>query len=86
MSYTREQVQSIVTETVIEVIGNSSPVLPTSMLDDLNADSLDVVEIIMHLEENFDIFMDSVLKQPDKIGVQWLIEQVWQKLLPTAKG
>ncbi|MCS7166533.1 MAG: acyl carrier protein [Gemmatales bacterium] len=53
----REDIEKRVVETIAEQLGvNRSEVKrETNLLTDLNADSLDVVEIIMQLEEEFQI-------------------------------
>ena len=50
-------VEQRVKETIVETIGVDDPeVIPTaSFVDDLGADSLDAVELLMALEEEFDI-------------------------------
>ncbi len=46
-----------VTELIVEQLGISKEeaVLKASFIDDLGADSLDIVELVMSLEEEFDI-------------------------------
>ncbi len=46
-----------VTDLVVEQLGVSKEeaVLQASFIDDLGADSLDIVELVMSLEEEFDI-------------------------------
>ncbi len=46
-----------VTELIVDQLGVSKEeaVLQASFLDDLGADSLDIVELVMSLEEEFDI-------------------------------
>ena len=46
-----------VTELIVEQLGVSKDeaVLTASFIDDLGADSLDIVELVMSLEEEFDI-------------------------------
>ena len=46
-----------VTELIVEQLGVSKDeaVLSASFIDDLGADSLDIVELVMSLEEEFDI-------------------------------
>jgi len=50
-------IQAKITETVVEQLGvKAEEVKPeASFVDDLNADSLDVVELVMALEEEFEI-------------------------------
>jgi len=48
-----EKVQDIIVEEL--GVEKSSVVMDASILDDLGADSLDVVELVMALEEAFDI-------------------------------
>ncbi len=54
---TREEIQKRVVEIVAEQLGlNNDEVKPDSdLFEDLGADSLDVVELVMGLEEEFDI-------------------------------
>lgn len=54
---TREQIEEKVKEIVVNQLGVSEEEVTTeaSFLDDLRADSLDIVELIMALEEEFDI-------------------------------
>ena len=53
-------VQHRIREIVCEQLGvDAAELLPeASILDDLGADSLDVVELVMALEEQFDITVD----------------------------
>ncbi len=46
-----------VTDLIVEQLGVSrgEVVMKASFIDDLGADSLDIVELVMSLEENFDI-------------------------------
>lgn len=48
-----EKVQDIIVEEL--GVEKSSVVMDASILDDLGADSLDVVELVMALEEAFDV-------------------------------
>lgn len=50
---TFERVKKVLVEQLD--ISEDEVTLSASIIDDLGADSLDVVEIIMHLEEEFDI-------------------------------
>ncbi|MDB4508352.1 acyl carrier protein [Akkermansiaceae bacterium] len=52
-----ENIQDKVTEIIVEQLGVSADqVKPESkMIEDLNADSLDAVELVMAVEEEFDI-------------------------------
>lgn len=54
---TREQIEEKVKEIVVNQLGVSEEevTVEASFLDDLRADSLDIVELIMALEEEFDI-------------------------------
>jgi acyl carrier protein len=49
--------ESRVTDLIVEQLGVSreEAVLNASFIDDLGADSLDIVELVMTLEETFDI-------------------------------
>ena len=52
-----EEIFDKVKEIVIEQLGvqESAVVMEASFIDDLGADSLDIVELIMALEEEFDL-------------------------------
>jgi acyl carrier protein len=52
-----EEVKSKVTKIIVDQLGvDSKEVTPkASFIDDLGADSLDIVELVMALEEEFDI-------------------------------
>ena len=52
-----EEVFEKVKETIIEQLGvaDTAVTMEASFLDDLGADSLDIVELIMALEEEFDM-------------------------------
>lgn len=52
-----EEVFEKVKETIIEQIGvtDTAVTMEASFIDDLGADSLDIVELIMALEEKFDM-------------------------------
>lgn len=52
-----EEIFDKVKEIIIEQLGvqESAVVMEASFIDDLGADSLDIVELIMALEEEFDI-------------------------------
>ena len=52
-----EEVFEKVKETIIEQLGvaDTAVTMEASFIDDLGADSLDIVELIMALEEEFDI-------------------------------
>ena len=55
--YTEEKIESIVKHIISEQVNSSESDLKRtdSFTEDLGADSLDIVEIIMALEEEFDI-------------------------------
>lgn len=55
--YTEEKIESIVKHIISEQVNSSKSDLKRtdSFTEDLGADSLDIVEIIMALEEEFDI-------------------------------
>lgn len=57
---TREEMQEKVKDIIAESLGVKRPdVVPTaSFIDDLNADSLDIVELVMAMEKEFDIEID----------------------------
>ncbi len=60
-----------VTDLVVEQLGVSKEeaVLQASFIDDLGADSLDIVELVMSLEEEFDIEIpDEKAEQIQTIG------------------
>jgi acyl carrier protein len=52
-----EQLESKVSEIIVEQLGASKEeIVPeASFIDDLGADSLDIVELVMAMEEEFDI-------------------------------
>ena len=52
-----EEVFEKVKETIIEQIGvtDTAVTMEASFIDDLGADSLDIVELVMAIEEEFDI-------------------------------
>ncbi len=60
-----------VTDLVVEQLGVSKEeaVLQASFIDDLGADSLDIVELVMSLEEEFDVEIpDEKAEQIQTIG------------------
>jgi acyl carrier protein len=60
-----------VTDLIVEQLGVSKEeaVLQASFIDDLGADSLDIVELVMSLEEEFDIEIpDEEAEQLQTIG------------------
>lgn len=52
-----EQIQGIISEVLSVPADNITP--DTTFVDDLGADSLDIYQIIMALEEEYDIEIDS---------------------------
>lgn len=54
---TTEEVFEKIKETIIEQLGvaDTAVTMEASFIDDLGADSLDIVELIMALEEEFDM-------------------------------
>lgn len=62
-----EQIQEKIRTCIIECLGvHEDQVTPgTKLMEDLGADSLDCVELIMHLEEEFDIEIED--EQAEKI-------------------
>lgn len=54
---TRDEIISGVTQSTVETLGGDRDkiALDSHYLDDLGADSLDAIEIIMDLEERFDV-------------------------------
>ena len=76
-----EEVFEKVKETIIEQIGvtDTAVTMEASFIDDLGADSLDIVELIMALEEEFD--MEIPDEDAEKIGtVQQAIDYVTANL------
>lgn len=71
-----------VKEIIIEQLGVEDPdsvTLETSMMGDLEADSLDAVEIMMELEDEFDIELpDEDAKNFENIGdiVEYIDEKI----------
>ncbi len=57
MSMTREQIESKVKSIIVEQLGVDEAQVDgtASFVDDLGADSLDIVELIMAFEEAFDL-------------------------------
>ena len=57
MAASREEIFEQVKEVLVEKLGvdESEVVEPASFQDDLNADSLDLVELIMELEDRFGV-------------------------------
>ena len=53
MSSIEERVRTIIAEQLDQ--DNSDIVPEASFIDDLGADSLDLVELVMHMEEEFDV-------------------------------
>lgn len=51
----REEVTGIVIDTIKEQLGVSDVALDAKLKEDLGADSLDTVEMVMHAEEKFNI-------------------------------
>lgn len=51
----REEVTGIVIDTIKEQLGVSDVALDAKLKEDLGADSLDQVEMVMHAEEKFNI-------------------------------
>ena len=66
-----------VTDLIVEQLGVSKEeaVLNASFIDDLGADSLDIVELVMTLEETFDIEEDA-----DDCGCSWVSEGTRRRL------
>ena len=58
-------VQGRVVESIREVIGEGPMSLDDSLMDDLDADSIDCIEIVMELEEDFGIDI------PDDVAEKW---------------
>ena len=65
---------------IVEVLGvdESEITLDTTFVDDLGADSLDVAQIIMGIEEVFDVTVDSdVASKVSTVGqsLLWMLHQ-----------
>ena len=72
-----EKVKGIIVEQL--GVAEASVTLEASFIDDLGADSLDIVELVMALEEEFDIEIpDSDAEKVVTVGdvVDYLIENV----------
>ena len=55
----REEIFNAVKEIVTEAVGEEKNITEeTSIIDDVGLDSLDIVEMLMALEEKFDISID----------------------------
>ncbi|MBD3949692.1 acyl carrier protein [Tuanshanicoccus lijuaniae] len=65
-----ETVFSIVKNMIVDRFDvNEETVTPTMTFDDLGADSLDVVELVMEIENHFDVtFDDEKIEQLTNIG------------------
>jgi acyl carrier protein len=66
-----KSIEEKVKDIIVEQLGvNAEQVTPTaSFIEDLGADSLDTVELVMALEEAFDIEIpDEVAEQIDTVG------------------
>lgn len=75
--------ESRVTDLIVEQLGVSreEAVLNASFIDDLGADSLDIVELVMTLEETFDIEIpddDAEKMQTIADAIDYLKERVEQ--------
>ena len=66
-----EEVLEKVKGIIVEQLGvaENAVTMEASFIDDLGADSLDIVELVMAIEEEFDIeILDSMLKRMITIG------------------
>ena len=66
-----EEILEKVKGIIVEQLGvtDTAVTMEASFIDDLGADSLDIVELIMAIEEEFDIeILDSMLKRMITIG------------------
>ena len=72
-----EKVKAIIVEQL--TVAENSVVMDASFIDDLGADSLDIVELVMALEEEFDIEIpDSDAEKVTTVGdvVEYIKENV----------
>lgn len=72
-----EKVKAIIVEQL--TVAENSVVMDASFIDDLGADSLDIVELVMALEEEFDIEIpDSDAEKVTTVGdvVEYIRENV----------
>ena len=72
-----EKVKAIIVEQL--TVAENSVVMDASFIDDLGADSLDIVELIMALEEEFDLEIpDSDAEKVTTVGdvVEYIRENV----------
>ena len=72
-----EKVKAIIVEQL--GVAETSVEMEASFIDDLGADSLDIVELVMALEEEFDLEMpDSDAEKVDTVGdvVEYIKENV----------
>ena len=78
----RDEVINKVTDIVCEMLGKkaSEVKLESSFVDDLGADSLDTVELVMQLEEEFDL----TIVDDDAENISTVQEASWIIFLPTA--
>jgi acyl carrier protein len=73
---TFNQIQSIIAAHL--EIAPSKVVLPTSFIDDLNADSLDMIELIMAFEDAFDVMIPDIAVETI-VTVQDAVNYVMQR-------
>lgn len=68
---TNEEIFSSIKSMIVDQLGveESSITLESSFIDDLNADSLDMVELVMAMEQEFDISIpDEVAEKVATVG------------------
>ena len=87
----QEEIFEKVKEIIVEQLGvtETSVTLDASFIDDLGADSLDIVELIMALEEEFDTEIpDSDAEKVVTVGdvVDYIKEHVEQNTYDKKKG
>lgn len=77
--YTQDEVESAVIEILEEQLRVSDVFLNSRIIGDLGADSLDAVELIMQVEERFDIAIPDE-EAENIVTVQQLIQLIMHKL------
>ena len=77
---TRDEIKEKVIDIVVDQlqVSREQVIETASLVDDLGADSLDVAEVIMELEDEFDITVPDDEEAPKNIGdsIDYIIKQL----------
>jgi len=76
---TEQTIESRVIKAVQDQLGTTTVVATSNLVADLGADSLDVLEVIMAVEDEFDINIDQDMDE-SFVTVQDLIDHVRKEL------